>query len=327
MTNKARVISIINWKGGVGKTTFTHHIATGLQHLEPGILEKHFNKRTPPKVLVIDMDAQCNLSVSCLMEDKFEQFIREGKEQNKGIKCLFKQFLYNNPAEAIKPADYILKHQVRKNNQQVYENIDLIPSHPDLIYTDMEIAAYTRTDFDKHLVGSDIYKFQMLNKIINNFRNNYDLILIDCPPNLNFLTQNALYASDYYLIPTILDTLSSYGLMSIKNKVTELNNTFYSKDSNYIKTKLLGIITNSIIETKGQPKNTQMLVLNKIQSAFPNLVFDSYLTQGDGISKASAHAYPVFAFEKSSKNAAKQSEHIRKIITESLDRMKGANGT
>ncbi|GGM27944.1 cobyrinic acid a,c-diamide synthase [Paraliobacillus quinghaiensis] len=325
MATKAHVISIINWKGGVGKTTFTHHIATGLQHLDSAVLDKYLNRQTPPKVLLIDMDAQCNLSVSCLHENNFEKFISEVEEHNKGIKILFKEFLHKGELAEINPEDYILKNAVRKNNQKLYENIDLIPSHPDLIYTDMEIAAYTKTDFNTHLVGSDMYKFRILNNIIGHYRNHYDFIFIDCPPNLNFISQNALYTSDYYLIPTILDTLSSYGIQSIRKKVNELNSTFKSRDKHYTETKLLGIIPNNITENKKKPINTQMTVLGTLNRAFPKLVFGEYLTRGDGIPQASAHAYPVFAFEKSNSNARKQSEHIRKIIVELLERMKGAN--
>lgn len=323
MTGKASVISIINWKGGVGKTTFTHHIATGLQHLSTDILVDYLNKRIPPKILLIDMDAQCNLSVSCLIEDNFKEIIEDDERPN--VKTLFKEFLYNGELAEINLEDYLLKKHVRKENGEVYEAIDLIPSHPDLIYTDMEIAAYTRTDYNNHLVGSDIYKFRILHNIIKYYRSKYDFIFIDCPPNLNFITQNALYASDYYLIPTSLETLSSYGLSSIKRKVNELNTTFLSKDSDYTETKLLGIIPNNVKEKKKQPINSQMSVLNTLINSFPNQVFKEYLTQGDGIPTASAHAYPVFAFERSNTNASKQSKHLRKIIIELLIRMKGDN--
>ena len=63
-----KVISIINWKGGVGKTTLTHHLGTGFAHLSEDERLQYLGKKDLPKVLLIDNDAQCSLSVSCLGE-------------------------------------------------------------------------------------------------------------------------------------------------------------------------------------------------------------------------------------------------------------------
>ncbi|KFZ32263.1 hypothetical protein JS44_13485 [Anoxybacillus flavithermus] len=83
------------------------------------------------------------------------------------------------------------------------------------------------------------------------------IYFIDCPPNLNYITQNALYASNYYLIPAIPDRLSSYGISAIKNKVDELNERFQSSSKEYSDTKLIGIVLNFILEYGNQPKHTQ----------------------------------------------------------------------
>ncbi len=65
---------------------------------------------------------------------------------------------------------------------------------------------------------------------------NFDFVLIDCPPNLGFITQNGIEISDYYLIPTIPDTLSTYGIPQIVKKIHDL-----SVERN-LKIKCLGLV-------------------------------------------------------------------------------------
>ncbi|MDD1505886.1 ParA family protein, partial [Lysinibacillus sp. CNPSo 3705] len=98
-----KVISVINWKGGVGKTTFTHNLATGLHHLK-------FEDDYIPKVLLIDLDAQCNLSISCLSDDEFETEVYDNSRLT--IKDLLKHyFVEDNPS--INIDDFIFFNAVR----------------------------------------------------------------------------------------------------------------------------------------------------------------------------------------------------------------------
>jgi chromosome partitioning protein len=85
-----KVISIINWKGGVGKTTLTHHIASGLQEIKD-MKEMGFDRF--PKVLLIDADAQCNLSIACLGDNKFEDMAYKSATPIPTIRDIFEQFL------------------------------------------------------------------------------------------------------------------------------------------------------------------------------------------------------------------------------------------
>ncbi|MBE7444078.1 MAG: AAA family ATPase [Planctomycetia bacterium] len=66
-------------------------------------------------------------------------------------------------------------------------------------------------------------------KAIDKVKDNYDYILIDCPPNLYLVTQNALAASDYYIITTIPDHLSTIGINILIRKISELNNVLLQK--------------------------------------------------------------------------------------------------
>lgn len=74
----------------------------------------------------------------------------------------------------------------------------------------------------------------------------YDYVLIDCPPNLGFITQNGLEVSDHYLIPTIPDRLSTYGIGQIAARVGEL------RRARHLKLRCLGVVI-----TKYQGTSTQ----------------------------------------------------------------------
>jgi len=319
---KAKIISIINWKGGVGKTTLTHHLATGLETLSDEDLQRFCPRVRPPKVLLIDADAQCNLTISCLTSGRFEHLAYHPTKPISTLKDLFETFLTTD-APSVSINRYILRNSVQSKSGVFSEHIDLIPAHPDLIYTDMNIAVYSRPNFRDNLTSSEIYKFQILSRILEQVKYDYDFIFIDCPPNLNYITQNALYASDYYLIPTIPDTLSTYGILSIVNKVEDLNQTFRLSNEEFQPTTCLGIIPNQITEYRGKPKDTQSNILNALRNTFPRKVFQHYLTNGDGISRASSLGYPVYALESSNPNAQKQARMLRDILKELLQRMEG----
>ena len=309
----AKIISTINWKGGVGKTTLTHHVGTGFTHL-------NWEGASPPRILFIDLDPQSNLSISCLHEDNFEELIFDKLSPIKTIKDVFCDFFMTD-TPAINPYDYILKSSVRKNlvNNEIkfYPTVDLIPSHPDLIYTDMDISQLSRPSYQDSLLTRDIYKFKFLDNFLNLIKSDYDFILIDCPPNLNFITQNAIYASDHYMIPTTLDKLSTYGILSITNKINQLNHTFKQIDSSYHTTNLLGIIANNVIERSGEPKSSQYNRLVTLRASFPSKIFSTYITTGDGISSTSINSFPVYSSITS--NAQKQSAALLDITSHIIE--------
>lgn len=323
----SKVISIINWKGGVGKTTLTHHIGVEIQNAARDE-SKYSETGGFPRTLLVDLDPQCNLSVSCLGEDEFERKVwGEAKRSKlsrkiKTVKDLFELYL-ENKLEEVDSNLFVLNEAVRSDKGSIYKYVDLLPSHPDLIYTDMDIAVFSKAGFRNNLMKSEIYKFQIVHTFIQKLREKYEFILIDCPPNLNYITQNALYESDYYLIPTILDKLSSYGILSIKNKVDELNKMFATSiGDNYNPTELAGIVANNVREYDGIPKQTQSNILNSLKKTFGKKIFKNYLTNGDGMPRALEIGCPVFALETNSlDNAWKQSTMLRKITKELFDRI------
>lgn len=87
--------------------------------------------------------------------------------------------------------------------------LDLIPSHLSLTFLDLDLAGRP---------GRERILFRKLEKV----EKDYDIILCDCPPNLQTATQNALYASDYYLVPMQPDFLSAIGLELLLDRIDYL---------------------------------------------------------------------------------------------------------
>lgn len=315
-----KVISVINWKGGVGKTTLTHHLGTGFYHLSDEERIKYLGTTELPRVLLIDNDAQCSLSVSCLGEKEYEDLFFIKKMGT--ISDLYLPFLQMEKPN-INVASYILNWQVHRDKTGAYPMIDIFPAHQDLIYTDMDLVMSNAAGGYRAYMTSDpnLPKYQVLARILEQVRDIYDFIFIDCPPNLNYITHNALYVSDYYLIPTQLDFLSTYGLSSIITKVNDLNSMLSARVEGYKPTELIGIVANRVKEYNQEPKSSQFNILNRLYDSFGDIVFQNYVTDGDGITGASQIGYPVYALMNSSTVARKQTDAMLAVLCEMLERV------
>lgn len=223
--NLGKVISFINMKGGVGKTTLAINIAKRLSELGN-------------KVLVVDMDPQFNATQSLLLyktsyynisnnEDSDEQLLEEetkSSEFYKGLSDDKKTVLQMFEASNIdKPIDD------KSIFQKICDNLYLIPG--DLTMT-KEVAGDTSGK-----VGAVLNYFD-----VNGILNEYKYIIIDCPPTWSILTHASLFASDYYVIPSKVDLYSSIGIKLLEQQIDEKIN----KDKVYKMTqrtlKRLGVV-------------------------------------------------------------------------------------
>jgi chromosome partitioning protein len=190
----AQVISTINLKGGVGKSTTT----VALAEIAAGELGK--------RVLVIDLDPQTNATTMLIGEDRWKEL--NAKEHT--LARLFADALVEPTARK-----FSLDKSIQKNVSNVRDvrNVDLLPSSLDLIDVQDQLGAMSSGRFHSD-VPTDILR-RAAWKVIDE----YDLVLIDCPPNLGIITLNGLKISDGYIIPTIPDVLSTYGIPQIITRV------------------------------------------------------------------------------------------------------------
>jgi chromosome partitioning protein len=197
----ATKISIINFKGGVGKTTLAFHLAAHLAQTS--------------KVLVVDVDHQSSMSIAMLGGTLWEKCKTSGKTSNR----IFESFC--NRKVAMPNDDVIVKNVLHQRQPQYnfYPNLDLLPAQFELDDTEIEMASTTMggptiSEWTKRTLLAEWLDAVDANSI-------YDFIIFDCPPATKLVSQNALAASDYFVIPVIPDELSSRGVTHFKNLVTE----------------------------------------------------------------------------------------------------------
>ncbi|MDH5474958.1 MAG: ParA family protein, partial [Cyclobacteriaceae bacterium] len=167
----AKVISISNHKGGVGKTTAVANIGFALA--------RQF------KVLIIDLDPQANLSSGLGFE-------------NSQI----------NMASIIKDRIHFQRRTIIP--EVITKYVHIIPSS--FILNEIEVLLHDKPD-----------GLSVLKEILYELKNKYDIILIDCPPALNYLTLNALNSSDLIVIPAKPERFSVIGVDKIVS-IAEKNN-------------------------------------------------------------------------------------------------------
>jgi chromosome partitioning protein len=238
------VISMINWKGGVGKTTSTLHIGVGIRLAVP-----------TAKVLLVDLDPQCNLSYLALgVEGYVKRVYQDGVPT---LKNLFDGY-FLGAAPALDKL--IVKGSVAASPGMVWSDVDILLSHQELILLDLQLARTRKSGTDHRQETSyELDKLRVLANALDGVRDNYTHIIIDCPPNVNLVTQNAFLASDHYLVPAIPDFLSTVGISLIKQKMIEFDTDFagmheYARYPRpYKSTKFLGIVFNMVDEYGGGP--------------------------------------------------------------------------
>ena len=187
------VTSVINLKGGVGKTTLTIALAHFLA-LEHG-----------KRVLVIDLDPQTNATV-CLIPEP------EWKARDETGRTLYQLFADQVKGSRRFNADDAIVRDVSNVGGGV-RGLDLLPSSLRLIKVQDRVTQLT--DFESYERGPI---FAMRDALAE-FLPYYDHVLIDCPPSLGIVTLNGLAISDSYLIPVVPDLLSVLGIPPILDRV------------------------------------------------------------------------------------------------------------
>ena len=247
-----KIVSVLNYKGGVGKTTVASNLAGELAY-------------RGKNVLLLDMDAQASLTFSFVSPDYWDAQLKE----NQTIKNWFDCISQGNPAMPLTD----LVDSPKKVNQflsQCNGHIDLIASHLGLINVDLELATLlggaNLTQSKKNYIKVHGKLRSELLKLAA--ENEYDIILIDCPPNFNIVTKNAVVASDQILVPAKPDYLSTLGIdylhRSVDSLVAEFNEyAELDKDVARISPDVLGVVFTMIQITSGVPIAAQQQYISQ----------------------------------------------------------------
>lgn len=286
-------ISIINFKGGVGKTTLTFHLACFLAKTN--------------SVLVVDVDHQSSLSITVLDPARWEDRVRTGNTVNK----IFRSLSSRNVA--MPGTEIIFKNAMVPSQGTGYPSLDIVPSQFELDETEIDLASTfignpTESDWEKRTLIATWLDAVAKEK-------EYDYIIFDCPPATKIVSQNALAASDGYIVPVIPDELSTRGVTHfvglVENKIDA--RLEYLKNAAQVsnppasyrnKTKLAAIVpylakTSGNAASKMTDIHTQQIA--SLQARWNKSVLTPVGLNYIGISEAMNRGWPVWDID--SKNA------------------------
>lgn len=278
----AKRISIINFKGGVGKTTVSLHLAAGLARYHDS------------RVLLVDLDHQSSLTLVYMKENQWEKAIKEKKT----INSIFEHF--TKRGTPLPGKDIIFEKYSGGYYSKYYSKLHLIPSELQLDETELDLGStgYGAT------IDSEWEKRMLIANWIdeNNIDEDYDYIIFDCPPATKIVTQNAIAVSHGYIIPTIPDEVSTRGIphliermfKKIDEKQSGLAKFLKSRgktiSSIYVpKTKLVGIIIFRIREhgpALSGYTTDHTTHLKRLLDLYPEYVVSPYIPDGVGVAES-----------------------------------------
>jgi chromosome partitioning protein len=200
-----KTIAVINYKGGVGKTTITANLAAELAW-------------RGNKVLALDLDPQANLTFSLITVDAWKTTFAKDKT----IKAWYDAFLDDDTELDLSS----LIFKPKRINGRLPANggsVSLVCSHLGLINVDLELASRLSGGSPNQVAKNYLRVHSRLKAGISAIdHSQYDYLLIDCPPNFNVVTKTALVASDKYLVPAKPDYLSTLGIEQLVRHVHDL---------------------------------------------------------------------------------------------------------
>jgi chromosome partitioning protein len=262
------VVSVINYKGGVGKTTMTANLGAELA-------------RRGMKVLLIDLDPQSSLTFSLFDPDYWKDELRDDRT----IKRWF-----DGLRDGVTPTDLgSLVVPARVANAYLTDGdgrLDLIASHLGLITVDLDLA--TQAAIRGHH-EEEFFRVRgaLAGALGHPAFADYDLIMFDCPPNFNIVTQTAIIASEHLVIPAKADYLSTLGIEYLYGNVSSLIKSYNEDARKYsrgrhgskIAPNVLGVVFTMIEPRSDQPIIAQRTHIEQVRElglpVFPTTVRDS----------------------------------------------------
>lgn len=178
-----------------------------------------------------------------------------------------------------------------------FKNVDLLPASMDLAGAELELV--------------DIPERQTrLKKALADVKENYDYILLDCPPSLGLITLNALTASDTFLVPIQCEYYALEGLSQLLNTVKTIKRLY--NPSIDLEGVVLTMFDNRL--------NLTQQVVAEVKKYFPNKVFETAIPRNVRLSEAPSFGMPVLYYDRGSRGSMAYIALARELIKKNAKR-------
>jgi chromosome partitioning protein len=315
-------IATINFKGGVGKTTLTANLAAELA-------------LRGSAVLVVDLDPQASLTFSLISVDEW----RTTCEKTATIKNWYDALL--NRDQALLFSDLVIHPQKMNRLIKHGGRVDLVCSHLGLINIDLRLASHLAFGEVKYRLRRGQAsarpsptpppinpRLMVLARLAQGLagldHEHYHFILLDCPPNFNIVTQNAIVASDYLLIPARPDYLSTLGIDQIRRHVKELvaeYNGYVAETRGQwkpIRPELLGVVFTMITMRQQAPVSVQQQYINNVKDRSIRTLETFVRTNDSVYAEAAEKGVPVVLERASNKTQRDIRDELKNLAEEIL---------
>ncbi|MBQ3468931.1 MAG: ParA family protein [Bacilli bacterium] len=254
-----KVISLVNQKGGVGKTTTSINLSASLAALGK-------------KVLLVDLDPQGNTST--------------GVGINKGE---IEKSIYDVFTGKCSINDAIIKTK--------YKNLFVIAATINLAGLDIELLEKSQTTVDFNKGGQ-------LKRHIDSVKDNFDFVIMDCPPSLGLITTNALTASDSVIIPVQCEFFALEGIMQL------LNTIMLAQKSLNPNLDIEGVLL-TMLDSR---TNLGFEVVEDIRKFFKERVYNTIIPRLIRLTEAPSHGEPIIAYDPKSRGSEAYINLAKEVI-------------
>jgi chromosome partitioning protein len=177
------------------------------------------------------------------------------------------------------------------------EHLDVLPAHRDLVGAEVELVSKLAREY-------------RLKEALKAVRDDYEFLIIDCPPSLGLLTVNGLTAADGVLIPLQCEYYAMEGLSALMDTV-DLIRERLNHD----------LVIEGIVLTMFDTRNSlSHQVCDEVKKHFPDRVYQTVIPRNVRVSESPSHGLPVTVYDPTSKGAQAYLDLAREMIAQEVAR-------